>query len=293
MAILILFYIYIKEIILMRTLILTESQIKNVIEKIISEQGTVNSFFVDFGNSFESGRYQIQGQYQRILVENVRKIYDYIKEKNITNFYLNISAGESQVPNQTNPETNERFGKGELAQKRSQVLQKYLESIMSKMLGKVPTIKISNPIIGKVPWDGLNKDASKYKKDQFVRVYIVIDDTIPPPPPPPVKMNSESNLGEPVYGSNQQLVGYISEPFTNVQSKTDSGFQKLGSQEQTFTFVNKDTAVTMGGKVNPKAFGDKYKIPYQWWNNERSNPTTNVVSMDDLNYIRTNFQKTN
>jgi hypothetical protein len=84
----------------MRTLILTENQIKRVIDNIINEQNTNSSVFtVNFQNAFGSGQYNFTPEYEKIVNDAVEKIDQFVKNKKLSNFKLVISSGESQVPN--------------------------------------------------------------------------------------------------------------------------------------------------------------------------------------------------
>jgi hypothetical protein len=259
----------------MKTLILTENQIRRVIDNVINEQSNNQStFYVDFSNAFDSGQYNMNPDYKDIVNQNVMKITNYIQDKKLTNFQLEIQGGESQVPNQINPETNVRFGKGELAKKRGDILKAYLMSVLPKILGYTPTIEVKNTIIGPTKWDGKNKDSQKYRKEQFVKVSVVIKSGVTNQPTEP-KRNTK--VGEGIY-MNNRLIGYISEPFVDSKSSKDSGFQNLGRQELIFTEVKPDT--------QPPVIVAKYKVPFDWWNKERSNPGTVHISIDDFEYIK-------
>jgi hypothetical protein len=263
----------------MKTLILTESQIKRVLDNVINEQFNETTFNVDFGNAFDSGQYNMNPKYMDIVNSNVSKIAKYIGDKKLTNFKLEIHSGESQVPNQVNPDTNVRFGKGELAKKRSDILRTYLESVLPRILGYKPLIEIKQPIIGPTKWDGINKDHPKYKKEQFVKVAVVIKSGTETPP---IEPKRNTDVGEGIY-MNNRLIGYISEPFVDSKSSKDSGFQNLGRQELIFTEVKPDT--------QPPVILSKYKIPFEWWNEQRSYPTTKHISIDDFNYIKNKSTK--
>jgi hypothetical protein len=256
----------------MKTLILTESQIRNVINRVIEEQGKNQPFSVNFENAFDSGQYEINPNYKNIINKNIVDIIDHIKNENLKNFVITIQGGESQVPNPLNPETNLKFGKGELAKKRSEVLKRYLDSVFPKTLGFSPNIEVKEPIIGNTKWDGINKDDQKYKNEQFIKVSVVITNNESPTPTP-----KKSDVEERIY-KNNKLIGFISEPFVDSKSESDPGFKSLGTQELIFTEVKPDTV--------PRKDLSKYKVPFEWWNKERSNPGTSHISDEDLNYIR-------
>jgi len=264
----------------MKTLILTERQIRNVINRVIEEQEKNQPFSVNFENAFDSGQYEINPNYKNIINQNVIDIIDHIKLKNLKNlknFVITIQGGESQVPNPVNPETNLKFGKGELAKKRSEVLKRYLDSVLPKTLGFSPNIEVKEPIIGNTKWDGINKDDQKYKNEQFIKVSVVITNNESPTPTP-----KKSDVGERIY-MNNRLIGFISEPFVDSKSESDPGFKSLGTQELIFTEVKPDTV--------PRVDVSKYRVPFEWWNRHRSNPTTAHISKEDLKHIQTKFTK--
>lgn len=165
----------------MKTLILTENQIRRVIDNIINEQSTNNSVFtVNFQNAFGSGQYNFTPEYEKIVNDAVEKIDQFIKNKKITNFKLVISSGESQVPN---PEGFSE--KGSLARKRAEVLSGYLNVVLPKILGFKPTIEIAEPVIGQTKWtSNSNKNDVNYTREQFVNVNVVLNVDTPKIPSP-------------------------------------------------------------------------------------------------------------
>ena len=173
----------------MRNIILTEGQIKRVIDIVINEQSQqpiVTPFTVDFGNGFESGQFKMSPNYEQIVNGKVQQILDYIKGKNLKDFKIVITPGESQVTNQ--PPFQE---KGSLATARATELKNYLTPIFQKSVSTPIVIEISKPIIGQTPWDPKTskKDDPKYKTEQFVRASIVLTTQITPttaPTPTPI-----------------------------------------------------------------------------------------------------------
>lgn len=156
----------------MKKLILKETQVKNLVDYLISEQQTNKVVFsVDFQNAFPSGQYNFTPNYEQIVNNNVEKIDQFIKGKKLENFKLVITCGESQVPN---PKGFEE--KGSLAKKRGEVLKGYLDNVLPKILDTTPLIEISQPIIGKTPWVAGkdSKDDPKYTAEQFVKVNVVV-----------------------------------------------------------------------------------------------------------------------
>lgn len=257
-----------------RILNLHESATKN--HYLLNEQYT-ESVEVDFDNSFESGQYKLSPQFQQEINQKVLQLVEDIKKKNIKNFEIVITPGESQV---TNPAGFEE--RGSLANARAEELKKYLNSILPKMLGFTPVIKVSTPIIGTTPYDRTkdNKNNPKYKKEQFVKAKAVavkknLPDQIP------VEYVRMSDVDETLY-LNNRLVGFIEQPMTKTKDVKDPGTQPLGVQNLIFIEVKPDT--------QPPQIISKYKIPFEWWNN-RPNAGTKTISSNELNYIKTNTEK--
>jgi len=166
----------------MKKIILNEGQVRRLTSKIINEQQSNRTIFsVDFQNAFASGQYNFNPQYEKIVNDNVEKIDQFVKGKNIENFKLVITSGESQV---TNPKGFEE--KGSLAKKRSEVLKGYLDIVVPKVLNMKPSIEVSQPIIGKTPWvAGVDdKDDRKFTAEQFVKVNVVVVSNEPIKPKP-------------------------------------------------------------------------------------------------------------
>jgi hypothetical protein len=125
---------------------------------------------VDFGGNFESGKYDLDTNYQKNINDKVTEIVNFIKGKKLKNFKLVITPGESRVPNQAPFKEP-----GSLAAKRGEILKGYLSIALKNALSIDPQIEVSQPIVGKTEWDPkLGKDNDVYKKDQFVRVSVVI-----------------------------------------------------------------------------------------------------------------------
>lgn len=256
-----------------RILNLHENATKNLY--LIVEQNEV-VFSIDFQNAFPSGQYNLTPQYVQIVNDNIEKIKNFIRGKNLKNFKLVISAGESQVPNPINPETNKQFEKGQLAYKRAEILKGYLEQSISAITGEKPIIEIANPIIGKTPWNGNldNKDDPKFTAEQFVKVNVVISS------PKEEPYRRTASLGEPIYlnkDSSNYLIGFIKEPFVKSTNVKDSGFINT-EQNLIFTEVQKDTA--------PPVVLGQYEVPWKWWNSQRQLPTTKHITTSDLEKIR-------
>lgn len=267
-----------------RILNLHESATKNLY--LIKEQLTPNApFTIDFENAFTSGQYNFTPKYMNVVNDSVTKISDYIKGKNLKDFKLVITPGESQVPN---PKGFEQ--KGSLAIKRAEVLKKYLETSLPPILNMSPQIDISAPVIGTTKWDDkLGKDNDVYKKEQFVRVSVVVNTKSVPPPPPPPPVETQYKVtakdSEEIYFKTQYsnyLGAFAQVPSRLSTNIKDAGALDTGRQDVTLKIVKKDTV--------PFQVTDVYLVPFSWWNN-RIAAETNSLYPQDLEYIKKNFKR--
>jgi hypothetical protein len=263
-----------------RILNLHESATKNLY--LIKEQLTPNApFTIDFENAFTSGQYNFTPKYMNVVNDSVTKISDYIKGKNLKDFKLVITPGESQVPN---PKGFEQ--KGSLAIKRAEVLKKYLETSLPPILNMSPQIDISAPVIGTTKWDDkLGKDNDVYKKEQFVRVSVVVNTKSVPPPPVETQYKVTAKDSEEIYFKTQYsnyLGAFAQVPSRLSTNIKDAGALDTGRQDVTLKIVKKDTV--------PFQVTDVYLVPFSWWNN-RIAAETNSLYPQDLEYIKKNFKR--
>jgi hypothetical protein len=262
-----------------RILNLHESATKNLY--LVKEQLTPNTpFTIDFENGFDSGQYNFTPKYMNVVNDSVTKISDYIKGKNLKDFKLVITPGESQVPN---PKGFEQ--KGSLAMERAKVLKKYLETSLPPILNMSPQIEISAPVIGTTKWDDkLGKDNDVYKKEQFVKVSVVLDTkNIPIPVETPYKITASDK--ESIFFPTQYssyLGAFAHYPTKDSSNIKNAGNLNTGIQDVTLKVIKKDTV--------PVQVTDVYQIPFDWWNN-RQGASTNVLNPQDLDYIKKNFKR--
>ena len=169
----------------MRKVILTESQIRSVIGKIINEQtkivtgtqtNTEQKTFPtqNLGDKFGYG--QIDSPQVKSSIEALKpQIDQFIKNSDASSFTINIMAGESQVTNPKGYET-----KGSLALARANTVKNYFTQLYPDLI-KNGTLKIAVPTsvnqvkIGETPYGGAgsgdNKNPDKvklYNQEQFV-----------------------------------------------------------------------------------------------------------------------------
>ena len=125
--------------------------------------GEVISF--NFGENFDSGKTSLVSK--ESLVKNINDIKEWVKGKNLKNFKIVITAGESQV---TNPKGFE--SKGSLAQARAKVI----EDLVSNL--GFDKIEIDTKV-GSTPYEkGDDVNDPKFKAEQFVTVSIVVENSV-------------------------------------------------------------------------------------------------------------------
>jgi len=152
---------------------------------------------------YKSGKWKIssiaQGDKQTIIDENIKNVYEFIKN-NPRNTRLTIKSSESRVPNNDNEEGSKRdFSKvGSLALARAENLKEYIIKYLQELSQndpnfEMPNIIIDNPIQGQVPWPDTDKNKKiigeqkpvddegnpitnpanlqRYTEDQWVKLY--------------------------------------------------------------------------------------------------------------------------
>jgi hypothetical protein len=263
-----------------RILMMHEGATKNLY--LIKEQLIPNGpFTIDFENVFTSGEYNFTPKYMNVVNNNVTKISDYIKGKNLKDFKLVITPGESQVPN---PKGFEQ--KGSLAIKRAEVLKKYLETSLPPILNISPKIEISTPVIGTTKWNNkLGKENNVYKKEQFVKVSVVVTTKSVPTPPVETPYKITAKDKESVFFKTQYssyLGAFAQYPTRQSSDIRDAGNLNTAIQDVTLKIIKKDTI--------PFQVTDVYLVPSSWWNS-RTAAETNSLYPQDLEYIKKNFKK--
>tara|TARA_R110002050_G_scaffold34397_12_gene86889 strand:+ start:1871 stop:3136 length:1266 start_codon:yes stop_codon:yes gene_type:complete len=117
-----------------------------------------SKFTRNLSDNFSSGSYELQGNYESVLKE----LKTFMDNNGTSNYKVKVTASESQVPNQA------PFKKrGSLALKRGETLQSIIKSVLGDEIEVDMDVKI-----GDEPWDGEDKDAEKYSKDQFVKIEV-------------------------------------------------------------------------------------------------------------------------
>lgn len=124
---------------------------------------------INFSDVFESGKYEIDN---KVVHAKLNELKAFLQGKTDKTYKINITASESQVPNQSG------FGVGELAKKRAIVLKGIVGDYIEKHnLGNLQ-IDVQTSV-GDVKWDGSSPHAQKYRKDQYVRLDVYASGTSP------------------------------------------------------------------------------------------------------------------
>lgn len=248
-----------------RILFLHENATKNLY--LLKEQFK-KDIVIDFGDTFESGRFQLTPRLESQVSQKVQELVSAIKGKNLDKVNIVIQPGESKVTNQP-PFTQV----GSLAEARANSLKDYLDKVLPKLLSFSPSITVAKPIIGSTPYKpGNNKDDPKYKAEQFVRA--IVDTSAS------TDIKRKTSVGEPIY-LNNRVIALIEKPFVDSSSIKDNGGLNVGKQNVTFKIVKPDT--------QPPIILDEYQIPWQWWN-EKIGPSS-TISQENYDYIINNFTK--
>lgn len=123
-----------------------------------------NSMYTDsFSNNFSSGSFDLQSTDINSQLSNLK---EFLLKNSNNDYEIKITASESLVPNQGG------MKKGELASKRAKTLTSIIQQFLSA--NNLNNIKVTPQIrVGDVAWDGVNKDDSKYTKDQFVQMDVI------------------------------------------------------------------------------------------------------------------------
>lgn len=170
----------------MKTIILTENQIRRVIDGVINEQNESKkeTITVNFGAVWPMGKWKVTSQQASTITPKLVEIVNFITKHKGSKVTIQIEAGESQVTNSDN-EVNPpvKLAPGVLSQKRGESMKNLISSYFQSLVGKeitqndIPNIPEPKTIIGQTPYSGPNdlKDKNKmslYNQEQFVRAVI-------------------------------------------------------------------------------------------------------------------------
>lgn len=168
----------------MKTVILSESQVRNVIDKLLSEQNGIRTeaLTVNFDAIWPMGKWKLTTQQSGPIIEKLTQITNFINKNKGSEVTIQIEAGESQVTNKDNEDPSKPDLKpGVLSQRRGEsmvnFLSQYFEGLVNKgAIEKMPTIPKPITKIGSTPYkkgtNDLKDKQSLYQQEQFVRAVI-------------------------------------------------------------------------------------------------------------------------
>jgi hypothetical protein len=170
----------------MKTIILSESQVKNVIERILSEQNEIRTeaLTVNFDAVWAMGMWKLTSRQTGPIVEKLIQVTDFINKNKGSLVTIQIEAGESQVTNVDNEDpTKPKLQPGVLSQKRGESMVNFLNQYFQGLVGKgaiekMPEIPAPITKIGETSYSNkpgstdLKNKKSLYQQEQFVRAII-------------------------------------------------------------------------------------------------------------------------
>lgn len=140
---------------------LTESDLEDIIRRIVSEQATKTSELnlPDYGKYFQIGKYEdVDGTIKNAIEKDKAKVIEFMKGLDQSSFIAQINAGESKITNPKGFET-----KGSLALARAQTVAKILQEVYADLIGdRVLSVKVPS-------LEEVGKGTIEYKKEDFVR----------------------------------------------------------------------------------------------------------------------------
>jgi uncharacterized protein Veg len=170
----------------MKTVILSESQVRNIIDRVLLEQNSIRTeeLTVNFDAIWPMGKWKLTPQQSNPIVQKLVQITDFINKNKGGEVTIQIEAGESQVTNRDGEDPSKpELKPGILSQRRGEsmvtFLTQYFQGLTSKgAIEKMPILP--NPItkIGTTPYkkgsNDLKDKQEQYKQEQFVRAIVSV-----------------------------------------------------------------------------------------------------------------------
>jgi len=260
----------------------TKIDTKPGIEQSVTKQGPLN---IDFGAAFPSGRYLIQGETEKMVVDKLEELGKHIIKNPSADYKIKIISSESQVPNYDAEKPGRvKLDTGKLAKNRATVLniaiEKFVEDLKKQgiLQGNV-SIEVAPILIGKEKFkSGVdNKDDAKYTKDQFVKAEVTAI--------PGDKYKAYSERGERVF-MNGKAYAMIFYPTSKTTTKSSAGQLDTRYQDVLLKKINLSKLEKAGRSLNPSInapdqYTATYKIPWDQWNTLTRGTTTITQNMMD------------
>jgi hypothetical protein len=175
----------------MRTIILTEKQIKSAIDKVVSEQKIVRNEVrkpaslppINIPYKFPAGYWMPTQQLVSQVTTALTPVIDFIKKYQSQKIEVSIQAGESQVTNADNEPKSKNKGKKVpqkyLANGRSNSIKSIIDNffdnlIKTNTISVKPTFGENEIILGTTPYvvGKSNPNDPKYADEQFINVIV-------------------------------------------------------------------------------------------------------------------------
>jgi hypothetical protein len=140
---------------------LTESDLENIIRRVVSEQASKTSELKlpDYGKYFQIGKYEdVDGSIKDVIEKDKSKVIEFMKGLDQSSFIAQINASESNIRNPKGFET-----KGSLALARAQTVAKILQEVYADLISK-RILEIKVPSLEEV-----GKGTTAYKREDFAR----------------------------------------------------------------------------------------------------------------------------
>jgi len=175
----------------MRTIILTEKQIKNAIDNVIAEQTIQRTETrkaeslppINIPYKFPSGYWMPTQQLVSQVTTALTPVIEFIKKYQSQKIEVSIQAGESQVTNADNEPTSKNKGKGVpkkyLATGRANsvksIINNYFDNLIkTNVITVKPTFGENEIVLGSTPYtpSKSNPNDPKYAEEQFINVIV-------------------------------------------------------------------------------------------------------------------------
>ena len=175
----------------MRTIILTEKQIKNAIDNVIAEQTIQRTETrkpaslppINIPYKFPSGYWMPTQQLVSQVTTALSPVIEFIKKYQSQKIEVSIQAGESQVTNADNEPTSKNKGKGVpkkyLATGRANsvksIINNYFDNLIkTNVITVKPTFGENEIVLGSTPYtpNKSNPNDPKYAEEQFINVIV-------------------------------------------------------------------------------------------------------------------------
>ena len=175
----------------MRTIILTEKQIKNAIDRVIVEQSIVRNEKrtaeslppINIPYKFPSGYWMPTKELVTQVTTSLNPIIEFLKKHQSQKINVTIQAGESQVTNADNEPTSKNKGKAVpqkyLANGRANsiksIINNYFDNLIkTNVITVKPEFTENQIVIGSTPYkkNVSNPQDPKYAQEQFINVIV-------------------------------------------------------------------------------------------------------------------------